>query len=88
MNLQTLFDRFVKEKRYLLGVTAKTEAWYQSAWIAFKRTVGTPETLDRFVLNARIVISRLSKSTSDQTSENNSPLRIPVSSAQIKIGRR
>jgi integrase/recombinase XerD len=55
MELGDLFERFVKEKKYLLNVTPKTEKWYRSSWIAFTRSVGTPENLDRFVLNDFVI---------------------------------
>jgi hypothetical protein len=37
--LSTLFERFLRERRYLKNVTPKTIAWYQSAFLAFTRTV-------------------------------------------------
>jgi hypothetical protein len=47
MNLTTLFERFVKEKTFLLGATPKTIRWYRQSWNAFTRTVGTPDVLER-----------------------------------------
>lgn len=55
MNWNELFERFVKEKKFLLGVTVNTERWYRQSWTAFTRTVGTPEVLDRFVLNDFVI---------------------------------
>jgi integrase/recombinase XerD len=55
MNWNELHERFVKEKKFLLGVTPKTERWYRIAWRSFIRMVGTPEVLDRFVLNDFVI---------------------------------
>ena len=35
-----LFEKFLEEKKYLTGVTAKTISTYRSAWIAYERVVG------------------------------------------------
>ena len=35
-----LFEKFLEEKKYLTGVTAKTITTYRSAWIAYERTIG------------------------------------------------
>lgn len=37
--LSTLFEQFLRERRYLKNVTPKTVAWYQSAFDALTRTV-------------------------------------------------
>jgi integrase/recombinase XerD len=55
MDLNKLFNQFVREKKYLLNVTKKTETWYWMSWKAFTRNVGTPEILDRFVLNEFVI---------------------------------
>jgi integrase/recombinase XerD len=55
MKLGELFELFVREKTYLVGVTPKTLAWYKDSWSAFKRMVGTPEGIDRFVLNDFVI---------------------------------
>lgn len=55
MDLNGLFERFVKEKTFLLGVTPKTIRWYRQRWNAFTRTIGTPDVLDRFVLNEFVI---------------------------------
>src|SRR5262245_50644812 len=34
--LAVLFAQFVKERIYLKAVSAKTEAWYRTAWKAFQ----------------------------------------------------
>jgi integrase/recombinase XerD len=67
-NINGLFERFVKEKKFLLGVTPKTERWYRQSWNAFTRTVGSPEILDRFVLNDFVI--RLRESGISPTSVN------------------
>ena len=38
--LPTLFDRFLRERRYPKNVTAKTVVWYETAFLAFTRSVG------------------------------------------------
>ena len=44
--LQPLFDRFLRERRYLKNVTPKTLLWYESAWRAFQQTrTDSPATL-------------------------------------------
>lgn len=55
MNWNELFERFVKEKTFLLGVTPKTIRWYRQSWNAFTRTIGTPDVLDRFVLHDFVI---------------------------------
>jgi integrase/recombinase XerD len=55
MNLPLLFEQFIREKKYLLNVTSKTEDWYRQSWSAFTRAVGTPEIIDRNVLNEFII---------------------------------
>src|ERR1043165_1697594 len=55
MNFEKLFEQFVREKVYLVGVTKKTEAWYWDSWKALKRMMGTPETIDRFFLNEFVI---------------------------------
>jgi integrase/recombinase XerD len=68
MNLSTLFAQFVKEKTFLLNVTPKTIRWYHQSWNAFTRNVGTPEILDRFVLNDFVM--KLRESGINATSVN------------------
>ena len=58
MELEKLFEQFTREKNYLVGVTPKTMAWYKDSWSAFKRMVGVPEVLDRFILNDFVVALR------------------------------
>jgi integrase/recombinase XerD len=55
--LSTLFERFLRERRYLKNVTPKTIAWYQSAFLAFTRTVTVsgPEDLTKSLLHDFIV---------------------------------
>lgn len=55
MDFAALFAQFVKEKTFLLNVTPKTIRWYHQSWNAFTRNVGTPEILDRFVLNEFVI---------------------------------
>jgi hypothetical protein len=38
--LPTLFDRFLRQRRYLKNVTAKTVVWYETAFLALTRSVG------------------------------------------------
>ena len=42
--LTSLFEQFLRERRYLKNVTPKTEAWYQSAFDALPRTVQRDKT--------------------------------------------
>jgi site-specific recombinase XerC len=58
--LCVLFERFVKEKRYLQNVTPKTLDWYGSAWVAFNKsvTVSEPDQLTKTVLSEFVVASR------------------------------
>ena len=58
--LSTLFERFLKERRFLKNVTPKTLSWYQSSFLAFTRTVDVPDAaqltqsvLKRFVVGLR-----------------------------------
>lgn len=58
--LSTLFEGFLKERRFLKNVTPKTLSWYQSSWLAFTRTVDvissddlTKGLLNRFVVGLR-----------------------------------
>lgn len=55
MNLESLFARFVKERRFIDNVTDKTLIWYRQAWRAFTRSVGTPENLDKQVLTEFVI---------------------------------
>jgi integrase/recombinase XerD len=54
MNLEVLFENFVREKRFLNNVTDKTVTWYYQSWKAFKRTVGT-EKLDKATITEFMV---------------------------------
>jgi integrase/recombinase XerD len=58
--LQSLFDQFLRERRYLQNVTPKTLAWYQAAWLAFRRASGgqLPESLTTAGLQAFVVSLR------------------------------
>jgi integrase/recombinase XerD len=55
MELETLFARFVKERRFIDNVTDKTLIWYRQAWRAFTRSVGTPDKLDKQVLTEFVI---------------------------------
>lgn len=37
--VSTLFEQFLRERRYLKNVTPKTVVWYQTGFQAFTRTV-------------------------------------------------
>lgn len=37
-DLTILFERFLRERRYLHNISPKTQAWYEAAWLAFTRT--------------------------------------------------
>jgi hypothetical protein len=37
--LSTLFERFLRERRYLKNVTPKTVVWYETAFLALTRAV-------------------------------------------------
>ena len=41
--LSTLFEQFLRERRYLKNVTPKTVMWYQTAFDALTRTVDAPD---------------------------------------------
>jgi hypothetical protein len=66
--LDSLFEQFLRERRYLKNVSPKTQVWYQSAWKAFKQTqppdLGTREVdpstpaLTRGHLTTFVVASR------------------------------
>jgi hypothetical protein len=51
--LSTLFERFLRERRYLKNVTPKTVVWYQTAFLAFTRTaaVSGPGDLNKSLLH-------------------------------------
>jgi site-specific recombinase XerD len=55
--LSSLFERFLRERRYLKNVTPNTIAWYQSAFLAFTRTVSAscPADLNKSLLQDFIV---------------------------------
>ncbi len=56
MNLQPLFDQFLKERIYLKNITYKTQIWHKQCWSAFQRYGGTEftkQTLITFVVNMR-----------------------------------
>ena len=55
MELNALYEQFIREKKYLCNVTRKTEEWYRQSWNALTRSVGTPETLDRPILNEFVI---------------------------------
>ena len=50
MNLELLFESFVREKKFLANVSEKTVGWYYQSWKAFKRTVGT-DKLDKPIIS-------------------------------------
>jgi integrase/recombinase XerD len=54
MNLDELFNQFVKEKTFLAGVTPKTVRFYRQSFKAYTRSVGSI-TPDRFVLNDFVI---------------------------------
>jgi len=54
MNLDELFNQFVKEKTFLAGVTPKTVRFYRQSFKAYTRSVGFV-TPDRFVLNDFVI---------------------------------
>ena len=55
--LTSLFEQFLRERRYLKNVTPKTEDWYRSAFDALTRTVqiATPADLNKAALTSFIV---------------------------------
>jgi integrase/recombinase XerD len=44
--VSTLFEQFVRERRYLKNVTPKTVIWYEAAFQAFSRAVSVAELCD------------------------------------------
>ena len=44
--LSTLFEQFLRERRYLKNVTPKTVTWYQTAFDALVRTVPVSAAAD------------------------------------------
>src|SRR4051812_33522608 len=56
---KSLFDQFLAERRYLKNVTPDTIDWYQTAYKAFQRALGskspdiTKQSLQRFVVSMR-----------------------------------
>lgn len=58
--LQTHFEAFLRERRYLQNVTPKTIAWYEAAWRAFCRSHGgtPPDRLATATLQAFVVSLR------------------------------
>ena len=58
--LSALFERFLRERRYLKNVTAKTVVWYETAFQAFTRTVPVAELgdLSKPVLQEFVVVLR------------------------------
>jgi site-specific recombinase XerD len=55
--LTSLFEQFLRERRYLKNVTSKTEDWYRSAFDALTRTVqiATPADLNKAALTSFVV---------------------------------
>jgi integrase/recombinase XerD len=58
--MDTLFERFLQEKRYLIGVSKKTIEWYKYSFKAYKRVLNgnsealpTQLTLTQFVIELR-----------------------------------
>jgi integrase/recombinase XerD len=59
MNLQGLFEQFVKEKKFLRNVTPKTERWYNQCWIRFSRAFPQlPDNISRQHLTIFVVDMR------------------------------
>src|SRR5262249_52045999 len=58
--LSTLFERFLRERRYLKNVTPKTVVWYETAFQAFKRSVAVtgPGDLTKPLLQDFVVALR------------------------------
>jgi integrase/recombinase XerD len=58
--LSTLFERFLRERRYLKNVTPKTVVWYETAFQAFTRsvTVTGPSDLSKPLLQDFVVALR------------------------------
>jgi integrase/recombinase XerD len=58
--LTTLFERFLRERRYLKNVTPKTVVWYETAFQAFTRsvTVTGPSDLSKPLLQDFVVALR------------------------------
>jgi site-specific recombinase XerD len=50
-NLDTLFQQFLKERKYLRNVSPQTIEWYETAWKAFRNSAtscpGHPAELTR-----------------------------------------
>ena len=55
--LSTLFEQFLRERRYLKNVTPKTATWYQTAFDSLTRTVAVsePRQLTKRVLQDFVV---------------------------------
>ena len=55
--LSALFERFLRERRYLQNVTPKTLTWYQTAFDAFTRAVEAddPQRLSKSLLQDFVV---------------------------------
>jgi site-specific recombinase XerD len=55
--LSTLFEQFIRERRYLKNVTPKTVIWYQTAFDALTRTVAVsaPSDLTKPILQDSVV---------------------------------
>jgi integrase/recombinase XerD len=55
--LTSLFEQFLRERRYLKNVTSKTEDWYRSAFDALTRTVlvATPADLNKAALTSFVI---------------------------------
>jgi hypothetical protein len=56
-DLSSLFQQFLRERRYLHNITPKTEAWHEAAWLAFRRSCpdGVPTTITRPVFQHFVV---------------------------------
>lgn len=56
---KTFFEQFLIERRYLKNVTPDTIEWYETAFKAFQRALGTPSpeisqaSLQQFVVSTR-----------------------------------
>jgi site-specific recombinase XerD len=54
--LNSLFDQFLRERRYLKNVSPKTITWYETSWKSFCATL--PSGLAATVINSPDVLTR------------------------------
>jgi hypothetical protein len=55
--MQSLFDQFLQEKRYLTGVSKGTLTWYQQSFKNYLK-YSDPERINRFTLNMFVMGQR------------------------------